>query len=340
MKLIISSSRRRTPWTDSQEKSPVQGYLDDYAEESYELKHGSLNDYSERKLLNSFVPGQCPHCGNPRFKKSGRTKNGIQRYQCLNEECRKTFTALTGTLLENHKILIQEWMDFLLGMIGFESFSALSKNNRNAYSTTKYWINKVFLALEDYQKDIILKGCVWIDETYVSVISREIKRKPDGHEYRGTSVNKIRIGIGRDRDRICCFVEGKGRCTIRSTSAAFKDHIKPRSLLFHDGEHSHKAIVKDLELVSLVWNTSELKGLKDEDNPLDRINDACAFLRKFLRAHSGFNRDDLQCLLNLFCFIMNEGDEPYEKVEKLLIRILEIPKSLKYRDQWANKRPN
>lgn len=37
-----------------------------------------------------------------------------------------------------------------------------------------------------------------------------------------------------------------------------------------------------------------LNGLDDDANPLDPVNELCRLLKLFLRAHSGFIRDDLQ----------------------------------------------
>ena len=53
--------------------------------------------------------------------------------------------------------------------------------------------------------------------------------------------------------------------------------------------------------------------------------------KKFLNAHSGFDREDLQGYLNLFCFIVNPPKNKYEKLEKLLNLALHNPKTLKYR---------
>ena len=75
-----------------------------------------------------------------------------------------------------------------------------------------------------------------------------------------------------------------------------------------------------------------LKGIKDDDNPLDKINEKCRFLKRFLYAHSGFDRSCLQDYLNLFSFISNPPCDHFEKVEKLLLIALKSPNLLKYRD--------
>jgi len=55
----------------------------------------------------------------------------------------------------------------------------------------------------------------------------------------------------------------------------------------------------------------------------------------FLNAHSGFSRDDLQNYLNLYSFVINPPSDHLEKVEKIIKMVFENPKSLKYREQFA-----
>ena len=78
-------------------------------------------------------------------------------------ECGKTFTMLTGTLFENHKQPISEWIDTCLELFSEQSFEAISKANIKAYNTTRYWIDKIFMALKGTQDGIILSGKVYLD---------------------------------------------------------------------------------------------------------------------------------------------------------------------------------
>ena len=58
-----------------------------------------------------------------------------------------------------------------------------------------------------------------------------------------------------------------------------------------------------------------------------------AMLKRFLRAHLGFNRDDIQDYLNFFSFIAsNPEEETLEKVKILLELVFDNPKILRYRD--------
>jgi hypothetical protein len=78
-----------------------------------------------------------------------------------------------------------------------------------------------------------------------------------------------------------------------------------------------------------------LKGLLDKDNPLYPVNRAHAILKMFLNAHSGFMRDDMQGYLNLFSFVTNPPDEMLEKVELMIKRAFNNPKTLRYRDFYG-----
>ena len=191
------------------------------------------------------------------------------------------------------------------------------------------------MTLEDYQQNIILSGTVWLDETYYPVINSQIDRKEDGSKYRGLSHNQICIGAATDKQNIICFVEGVGKASQRRSFQTFSNHIAPCSTLIHDKETAHKKLISVLNLKSEEYLAKDLKGLKDCDNPLEPVNDIHDSLKKFLGAHSGFNRGRLQDYLNLFAFVRNPPFESLEKVEKVVNLAFQNPKSLRYRDQFG-----
>ena len=130
-------------------------------------------------------------------------------------------------------------------------------------------------------------------------------------------------------------MEGYGKPSQKCSFEAFKDHIKPGSTLIHDKEKTHKKLVDKLNLKSICYSSSELKGMADSENPLDPVNRIHCLLKMFLNAHSGFSRDDLQNYLNLYSFVINPPTDHLEKVEKIINLVFENPKSLKYREQFS-----
>lgn len=143
----------------------------------------------------------------------------------------------------------------------FQSFNSISKTNRNAYTTTKYWLYKLFLILEGYQKDIVLKQKVYLDETFYKVRKGDLDYKEPGIKFRGLSHNQICIGSACDDVNVIAFVEGLGKPSQKNTFDAFATHIERNSVLIHDGEKSHNALIQNLELKSEKHPTSKLKGL-------------------------------------------------------------------------------
>lgn len=327
-----SKSRRKTPWDEDTELTTTQEFLRTHYQEHYQARHPKLIETGEANMVNSFVPSNCPYCGSERFIKRGLTANGIQRYSC---SCGQRFLPTTHTIFDGHKISISEWMEYCLNLFRYLSLNADSWNNKNAFSTSQYWLKKLFLTLENYQQTIILSGTVWLDETYYPVISSQIDRKEDGTKYRGLSHNQICIGAATDKQNVACFVEGFGQPTQRKSLQAFSNHIMPGSTLVHDKGKAHKKLVSALGLKSKEYLLKDLKGLKDSENPLDPVNNLHDRLKKFLNAHSGFNRDRLQDYTNLFVFVQNPPNEPLKKVEKLLNLAFQNPKLLRYRNQFG-----
>lgn len=187
-----------------------------------------------------------------------------------------------------------------LNIFRYVSLNADSWNNRNAISTSKYWLEKLFLTLENTQDNVVLSGTVWLDETYYSIIMRERKRDENGNYLRGLSRNQICIGVATDKKNTICFVEGFGKPSQKRSYETFKDHIAPGSTLIHDKEKTHKKLVEKLGLKSISYSSAELKGLADSENPLDPVNRIHCLLKMFLNAHSGFSREDLQNYLDLY----------------------------------------
>lgn len=330
-------SRRKTPWDGLTQLSASQSFVKEAYLDVYNRRHISLKDSHEEEFLNTFTPCECRRCGSVRFEKYGHTKNGLNRYLC--HDCGHTFTILTGTIFEDHKISVTEWVEQLLQVIGYESTTMASRNGRNAITTTKYWNAKLFLVLQNYADNIILSGDkVQIDEMYYSQVKHKKVLREDGKQYAGISRNQFCIGIGVDGRQTLALYEGHmARPKISDTWDTFGKHIEPGSHLKHDLEKTHSVLVNRLNLTEEKFNSNEIKKLEDSKNPLYPVNHACFLVRRFLDSHSGFNRDELQGYLDLCMFILNEPNDILEKVRILLISALYCSKTLKYREYYSNK---
>jgi hypothetical protein len=322
-------SRRKTPWDGDEELSATQIFLKEQYKARYDDRHGKVSESGETEMINSYVPCKCPFCGGAEFVKRGLTASGVQRYLCV---CKKTFVPTTGTIFDEHKLSISEWIEYCLNLFRYVSINADSWNNKNAFTTSRYWLQKLFLTLERVQDSIVLSGNVWFDETYYRVRSEDVEHNKDGSKLRGISRNQIRIGVATDKVNTLFLVEGNGRASQKKTYETFANRIASNSTLIHDKETAHKKLVKELALNSISYASNDLKGLLDKDNPLYPVNRAHAMMKMFLNSHSSFIRDDLQGYLNLFSLVTNPPDEMLEKVELVIISAFANPKTLRYRD--------
>lgn len=194
----------------------------------------------------------------------------------------------------------------------------------------------LFLLLREYSRSIILKGKVYIDETYYDeILSKRITK--NGKELRGISRNQYCIAVGYDGKNVYAYFEGMSKPSQKRTREAFLGHIAKGSHLIHDKEKSHKVLVEELELTDESYNAKKLDKLPDRVNPLAKINHQCYLLKDFLNAHPGFNREEIQCYLDLFCFMQNPPYDRLEKVEILIRAIVYTRITLKYRDAWQKK---
>lgn len=326
-----SKSRRRTPWDGLEKRTETQEYLQMHYTARYEERHPRLADAGEAAMINSYEPAVCPYCQSEKFIQKGYDAIGVKRYRC---SCGKYFKPTTGTIFDSRKIPICEWIEYCLNIFRYVSLNADSWNNRNAISTSKYWLEKLFLTLEESQNQIVLSGTVWLDESYYSVIMRDRERNNDGTLLRGLSRNQICIGVATDKKHTVCLMEGYGKPMQKQSFQTFKDHIQPGSKLIHDKENTHRKLVEKLSLDSICYASKDLRGLADSENPLDPVNRIHCLLKMFLNAHSGFCRDDLQDYLNLYAFVINPPSDHLEKVEKIINLVFQNPKSLKYREQF------
>jgi hypothetical protein len=323
-----STPRKATPWNESENMTATQAFLKHLYERHYDERHVPIRDSDESALVNSHIPTKCPHCGSDAFKRNGHTSTGVQRYRCV---CGATFLPTTGTIFDEHRISISEWMEYCLNLFHHVSLTADSWSNKNAFITSRYWLQKIFITLEEYQNNMVLSDYVWLDETYYSVRSENIILNVNGSKLSGISRNKICIAVATDKRNSIFAVEGTGRPTQRGTLDIFRKHIAERSTLIHDGDVAHNSLVKVLSLESVVHTTNETKGLSDNDNPLQPVNGVHSILKKFLNAHSGFLREDIMGYLNLFAFVTNPPHNLLEKVEMLLDMAFQNPKLLRFR---------
>ena len=303
--------------------------------EWYDAKH-RISSKEEIRLINSISINSCRICGSVNFIRYGHYSSGIDRYYC--NDCHHYFCSLTCTIFSDKKIPISEWIEYLIHLFEFHSITTSARDNRNAYSTGRYWLIKVFEQLKHHQDDIILEDDVYLDETFFSQIESKKKHRPDGKEYRGISRYKFCVASAYDDSgHIILLGENVSKPSLRSTFEALGPHIREGSTLIHDGERSHSVLIEKLNLTSIVYDAEQIKKLPDDKNPLDPINEIHSLAKRFMRAHGGYNRDNLQGFMNLISFILNDPKDRYKKIDLFINMALNEPVMVRYRDVMSKK---
>ena len=109
-------------------------------------------------------------------------------------------------------------------------------------------------------------------------------------------------------------------------------------MLIHDGENSRKILIETFGLIEEVHTTKETRNLSDDDNPMELINAVHRSLKRFVRQHPAYDRDDLQDWLNLFWFIYtNHGILMDDKVKKFFLMAILTHKVIGFREIFAKK---
>ena len=315
-------------------KDPLEMLIADTDLSWYKAKHPERTK-EEIDFISSLRPESCPYCNSTSYIKYGKRK-GIPVFLC--KACGRRFKALTKTIFDSSKIPISEWYEFFLHLSQFHSVKTSASDNRNASNTGFMWYRKIFLVLEGIQDDVVLSGKVWFDETFFPVIrSNEIHK--DGKNLRGISRNKICVGVAVDEQgRKRMIVEWTSKASSKSTLSAFGKHILEGSTLIHDGENSHKNLIERLGLKSETYPTALTKGLPDEDNPLRKINDLHALMKRFMEQHGGYEREHLQDWMNLIWFILSEPSTVAEKFKIFVKRAVSLCKTLRFDMTLCEKR--
>lgn len=320
-----------TPWSamNPDELTPAQSLVKASHDGIYAFRHEPFA--GDADFFNGYERSMCPICGSAEISRSGHDRGGIQRYRCA--RCRKTFTPMTGTIFEDHRLPLTAWADFVLQAVSFESVATMTREDRRADTTSPYWMAKLFAVLGGIQDDVVLSGNVQIDEKYYPLASKDQVLRPDGKRPRGLSRNQICIAVGWCSEGASYFSRmGLGKPSKSRVWDALGGHIKRGSKIDHDMERAHGVLVDRLGLDSTVHNSRDIKLLADRENPLREVNRLCFLLELFLNSHSGFNRSDLDGYLDLFWVAMNPPKDKLEKVAMVLDRAMRCPKTLRFRE--------
>lgn len=272
----------------------------------------------------------CPRCGSDEYIKNGKTPAGHQRYIC--KKCDLEYSTLTGTIFEHSKKDLCDWVNFVTMMCHNVQVEAAADMCEISHKTAFEWRHRVLATVSDYQKRTMLKKRVWIDETYLE--DSALLSQPDWQPKRGLSKNKICIAVAIDVFKnpyaVIC---GHGKPSSKRIKDALQNHIEEGSVIVHDKERAHNALIKAIAGVdeSYKADTKDANYLEG----MQMVNNLCSWLKYYLRRFPGMKQENLQHYLDWFVYLfrVTKDKEKWPKVERVL-RHLALSETT-FRSSWT-----
>jgi ribosomal protein L37AE/L43A len=114
-------SASATPWdgVPDADLTPAQLAVRDSHRSVYDFRHRSLMETGDADFMNGYERDRCPRCGSGHIQRWGHEADGARRWRCAS--CGRTFTPATGTVFEDHKLPVADWVEFMCQAFGFES---------------------------------------------------------------------------------------------------------------------------------------------------------------------------------------------------------------------------
>lgn len=247
----------------------------------------------------------CPKCGSVSIKLNG-TKEGRQRYIC--KDCHKSFSDNNNSIVYKSKHTYDEWIQF----INFELHDYTLKDEASSIKmniTTAFtWRHKLYKALAEVKKSIVLSGIIQIDGTFVPINLKgtkpenmpRISKKRSSSAYRGISHHKVCIlSAVDDKDNMLFEIVGLGSETnVMLDSIEYK--IKDCEVLVSDGKFAFDTFSKKLRCTNEVVKSGYYVNEKGYN--LSTINGLHSELKTSLRKRKGVSIRHLQGYLDMFLF--------------------------------------
>lgn len=279
-------------------------------------KYGATN---LEELADLYGRGSvCPDCGSKNVSRNGHTPDGKQRYVC--RECGTSYTLLTNSIFHSTNKSFNTWVHYLTMMTYNVPLEMTEEMENISHPTALLWRHKIFETVNGYQDRIVLRGRVWVDETYI--FDGRILHEDGFKRKRGLSKDLICIVVAIDTNGNAYAVTcGHGKPSATRIYKALKDHIDPGCTIVHDGEKAHNYLINKLNCKSekhIADNSPEY--LKE----MALINNMCAWLKRYLYRFIGMDLKYLPSYLNWFVYLycVKKADEKWPKIPRILRHLI------------------
>ena len=150
----------------------------------------------------------CPHCGCAIFIKYGKYQ-GIQRYRCKNENCKKTFSNTTNSIWKYLKHKPDKWFKFIELMGESRTLIECARKLKISIVTAFNWRHKILHAIENNNSPESFNKFVSIKTYYTEKCYKGSRNK--NYTYKDKIKNKIDKMYGKIPRDICVLIAQEGR---------------------------------------------------------------------------------------------------------------------------------
>lgn len=113
-----------------------------------------INELTIFDILKDKKVSVCPYCNDNNFIKYGKYK-GLQRFKCINKNCRKTFSQKTKSIFSNSKKPLSLWIKYLILMNKGNSLRSCSSILGINLATSFYWRHKILITQNSNNNNIL-----------------------------------------------------------------------------------------------------------------------------------------------------------------------------------------